>query len=339
MGIGIFRALTRLLKSKSCWPRGQDAQRAYVDEDRVVNWGADAIGTSCTWLQRRLEAEGVRVHPDSRLARGLEAVANLEDESRHPGRFRLDCADSAYAFWTQGVGIDFLAKALHRAWRLGLRPPASFWKSLASGEPNVFYAANSSTERNAVWELLAASLCTTFCDDVAFEEPDVTCTYRGKKVNVAIKVVYSERKLRERILEGFEQSTNHGSDIDIVFVNVVGLLPQVALLEQSTAEHFDSVTRAAEWALARAHEWSSGSDLNVIHRKLEERASRPVTVAYFMPMLLTIDDDPAPLFYVHCPLTTEGADYSFARELLRTCNNTLGYRVPDDMSQETERLV
>ncbi|MEM8605874.1 MAG: hypothetical protein AAGF92_02115 [Myxococcota bacterium] len=175
------------------------------ESDEIVDWGVDAIGTSRTWLEGRLRDEGVAVHPESAMARGLSAVNELRESLGRGARLKRS-PQAIYDLWSPGVGIDFLSKAIHRAFLGGLRPPRRLWKALAAGEPNVFRAAPSSTDRNLVWELLLGSLCTEFCETVEFGEPDVTCGFGGGRANVAAKVAYSPKKLWPNALKGFGRS-------------------------------------------------------------------------------------------------------------------------------------
>ena len=52
-------------------------------------------------------------------------------------------------------------------------------------------------------------------------------------------------------------------------------------------------------------------------------------LAFFMPILMSIKGVAAPLFYVHCPATSDGTDYEFATDFLHACNIALGYRTPN----------
>ena len=295
-------------------------------DDQLIDWGLGAIGTSVDWLRDHLQAMGVRVHSEARLAAGFAAVESFREIAHTHDVVRFENADLAHDFWSEAVGMDFLSKALHHAWDLGLRPAKPYWSSLASAEPNVFRPANSAQERNRVWELLVASICRTFCDDVTLEEPDVMCSYRGQSVAVALKVAYSERKLWTRTLDGFKQAFAREAEVDIVFVNVVGLMPNAELLRQSARKQFPDAKPAIEWAKRWASDWCSGSELIALHHKLQERASRPATIAFFMPIMMRVQGVFAPLFYVHCPATSEGPDLEFATEFLHACNVALGYR-------------
>jgi hypothetical protein len=218
------------------------------DEQQIFDSGIDSIGSSCDWLKQRLPEEGVTVHPDSGLAKGFRAVSALH-RAFLAGPVLKCSPEELYSLWTHAVGIDFLSKAVHRASEAGLRPPKHLWKALASSDPNVFHGESSTKERNQVWELLIASLCVRFCDEVAFEEPDVVCDFGGLRVHVSMKVAYKEKKLWSNALKGFKQATNQAGDLDVVVVNVVALLPVHELLRESIARRFNDAAALESWVV------------------------------------------------------------------------------------------
>ncbi|MDH3726456.1 MAG: hypothetical protein OER77_02910 [Myxococcales bacterium] len=295
-----------------------------TNDSKILDSGIDSIGSSCDWLEQRLREEGVTVHSNSRLAEGFRAVSKLHVTFLSGPVLRCSPKE-LYSLWTPAVGIDFLSKGVHRAWEGGLRPPKHLWKALASGDPNVFAGAKSKQERNQVWELLVGCLGARFCEHVAFDEPDVVCDFKGSRVNVSMKVAYSDKNLWANALKGFKQAKTQSGDFDIVVVNVLELMPVHALLKDSIEQRFTDPAALECWVKTWATKWCEGRALAKLQADIERQIERPMTVAFFMPILVTFGEKPMPVgvFYVHAPLTTQGRDYEFVHCLLHACNTTL----------------
>ncbi|MGO9836455.1 MAG: hypothetical protein ACLP1X_19815 [Polyangiaceae bacterium] len=153
----------------------------------------DRIGTSSAWLRDRLADAGARLHPASKLARALGNLDDLRGKALRNEVFSFRTTDAAYDFFASAVGADFLSKALHWGAECGFKLGVDRWRHLTSGNPIVTNLGAPSTERNLTWEVIIASLASTFAQDVGFDEPDVRCAFQGKTFAVAAKVAYSER--------------------------------------------------------------------------------------------------------------------------------------------------
>lgn len=296
--------------------------------DPALRWGAlDEIGTSATWLEAQIEEKVGPLNPSAGLAIGLRGLTEFRKQALADETFKFSTADETYDYFMDAIGADFVSKALHWGWECGFRPPADKWELLRSGDPNVARPGVSSSARNQVWELVIAALASTFATDVCFEEPDVCCSFEGKRVAIAAKVVYSEAKVPERILEGFSQADGK-ADASLVFLDVVKLYPQVDTFRLSHARRHRDGGQLLDMMVGSVNRWCERWDLAALGTKIGRRATQPVGVAFFVPMLLHVHDHPVPFFYTHMPLRWpgEGVDYAFTTAFLRACNQVLGYR-------------
>ncbi|MEM8605875.1 MAG: hypothetical protein AAGF92_02120 [Myxococcota bacterium] len=100
-------------------------------------------------------------------------------------------------------------------------------------------------------------------------------------------------------------------------------MPIADLLTESINRQFANGLQVEAWAKDWASRWCEGQGLAATVRKIEARAERPITVAFFMPMLVSIQLCPVGFFYIHAPLTTDGLDFEFVSRLLQTCNGML----------------
>jgi hypothetical protein len=235
----------------------------------------------------------------------------------------------ADAFAIDAYGADMLTKALHWGAISGLVLPRDRWAMLAKGDPILTRPARQSTERDRTWETIIGSLAASFASNVCIGEPDVTCTFRGTTFAVEAKVSYSLERLTDCIEEGFKQADGK-ADQSLVFVNLVNLYPIAAQLELSRARNDpdpDHLTTIMKDSVTR---WVGTFALEGLASKLLKRSTRPVGVAFFVPMFLHTADIPAPFFYSHIGYSWSetSADADFIKSFLHACNDVLGFRPP-----------
>lgn len=289
----------------------------------------ESFGTSVEWLRGALTEAGVRLHPASALARALDDLGELRRKALEGALFSFKTTEEAYAFFANAEGADFLSKALHWGASSGLRLGARDWALLASGDPIVTKVGLHSTERNRTWELIIASLASTFAKDVVLEEPDVCCRFKGRTFAVSAKVAYSEKKLFSNVEEGFAQANGRADGI-LVFGNVVNLYPVVETLRWSRFRQFQHNDEAVSVMRDAFTRWCDRFELRATRDKLRERARQAVGVAFFVPMLIHMAGQPIPFHYTHLPVTwagEKGVDYAFAKAFLESCNHVLDFRV------------
>lgn len=203
-----------------------------TQDGEIIDHGLDAIGGSTAWLRMHLAEGGVRLHPDSELGRGLDELDSLAARAAQVVRF--PSASEAYHHYLRATGVDFLSKALHRARLRGLEGFARHIRTLGSGNPVLTGPSEAgSGARDASWELLLASLIASFAAAVAEEEPDLVCSYRGAKVGVAAKVLYSKNsdQLLKLIAKGAKQLERSAAEHGFVVVNLVEVFPHTRMFE------------------------------------------------------------------------------------------------------------
>ncbi|MBZ0117298.1 MAG: hypothetical protein K8H88_09900 [Sandaracinaceae bacterium] len=288
----------------------------------------ETLGTSGPWLVRRLEEEGVELRDTCAFVASLSTLADYRSRVLADTAFRFGTHDDAYSYLAAALGTDFVCRAIHHGWVNGLRPHHDYWSRLAISDPNLFRAGESTTGRNLAWELVIAGIASTFVDGVELSEPDVVCRWRGRSVNLAAKVAYSANKLWKNVGKGVEQSTKRSGDLDLVFVNVIALLPAVEWFRESSYQAFSDPVRAVGWVKDRARDWCDKPELREMCERLEGEAPRPITIAFFMPLLVTVSGIPWPFFYTHTPLTTSGDDYEFVREFSKASARILREPLP-----------
>jgi hypothetical protein len=179
------------------------------------------------------------------------------------------------------------------------------------------------------WEVVIACLSATFASSVVFAEPDVQCEFLGQRFAVAAKVAYSERKLRARVMEGFDQADGR-ADASLVFVDVVQLLSPIKALEVSRRQSFMHNDEAVALFNPEIDHWLKRLGVDAWKSRLKEKASRPVGVAFFLPLFLHSEGlgGPVPYFCTRIPVvwSESSVDVEFAKKFQEACVEVLGFR-------------
>ena len=286
----------------------------------------EGMGASLEWFESQLASRQLTPHGGCALARGIARLRELRARELAGESSFFRSTDDAFDHAADAIGADFLTKALHAGVASGLAVPDARWKDLLAGEPVVIRPADSSRERNFTWETTIAAIAATHATSVTFDEPDVLCTFEGKRFAIAAKVAYSANKVTENVVKGFDQA-NGKADASLVFVNVAGLYPQVDTLRWSRSRNFTTNDEAVAAMTASVSRWSSTFALESWAARIRRSTTQPVGVAFFVPMMLHMFGAPRPFFYSHMPLrwADDGPDYRFVTSFLRTCNDVLGF--------------
>jgi hypothetical protein len=286
----------------------------------------ERIGASLVWFESQLASRQLTLHPGCALARGIGRLRDLRARELAGESTFFRSTDDAFDRAADAIGADFLTKALHWGVSRGLLIPDDRWKDLGGGEPVIIRQADSSRERNYTWETVIAAIAATHATSVVFAEPDVLCTFEGKRYAVAAKVAYSSNKVTDNVLKGFQQADGR-ADASLVFVNVANLYPQVDTLRWSRSRDFKTNDEAVEAMTASVTRWCANFPLESWAGRMRRSATRPIGVAFFVPMMLHMLGAPRPFFYSHMPLrwAAEGPDYRFVTAFLRACNDVLGF--------------
>lgn len=289
----------------------------------------EQIGTSAEWFRDRLAAEEIRLHGSSSLAVALNRLREFRTGAAEGRTWRFPDARSAYGWFVEAIGADFLTKAIHAGAEAGFTLPKGRWTLLCSGDPILTRPGERSRERDQTWETVLASLAATFAGEVTFAEPDIVCEFSGKRFAIAAKVGYSRDNLLPNIEKGFEQADGKAA-ASLVFLNAASLYPQVETFDWSKSRRFQSNDEAVEVMNASIGRWCDNElPLASLTRQVRARGTEPIGVAFFFPLLLSFRDHPVPYFYSHMPLTWAGAagpDYEFTKAFLNACSHILGFR-------------
>jgi hypothetical protein len=289
---------------------------------------ADAIGSSLDWLSEQLAARkrpvvaGSALHLAFLRCRELRRCFEVHRGPRLTPRQELK-------FFGDAFGIDWMSKLLHRAVLDGLQVPQSLWSALGDPRADVIItrAGSQSKSRDLVWELILGALCSRVATSVVFAEPDVRCEFQGHTIAIAAKVSYRSRNLWINAVEkGMSQANGRGS-VGLVAVNAASVAPLGSWLRACKQRGFTLGPRAGEWASAKTAQWCEHA-LRVAPAMvtLANVPAMPTGVVFFLPILLSVADQPGPFFYLHMPATWQGEhgpDFQFVSALCETSKTSL----------------
>jgi len=130
-------------------------------------------------------------------------------------------------------GVENLAN-LHAICRIVLRSRNTrFEKLLLSrlqnvlkGDPRMLSKGKHSQERDILFEVLCAYVCSQFASSVEFEEPDIRCTFQDNNWGLACKVAYgSPERFTKAIRKGEKQIEKSKSDLGLIIVQLTNKFP------------------------------------------------------------------------------------------------------------------
>jgi hypothetical protein len=296
-------------------------------ESGLILRSLDRIGTSADWFTARLDSNGIRLHPESVLQVGLSTLRDFRSKALAGTTLSFESAEQAYEYFSVAIGADFLTKALHWGGEAGLILPIERWKFLKSGDPFLTRPAPRSHERDRTWETVLASLTATFASNVEFNEPDVTSSFKGRTFAIALKSSYSDNNVISAIEDGFKQADGK-AEASLVILNVANIYPLRDEFHFSKFRKYADDSKAADVMINAIGRWCGDWNLASLARRLRTKATQPIGVAFFVPLLLQMRDHPCPLFYTHMPLRWSDADspdYEFTTAFLHSCNDVLGF--------------
>lgn len=283
----------------SAWHTREMFDPIYFEEGvSVETHGVASIGTSLEWFEAQLDQRGIFAHPDSGLGRGLSALRLWREKSHHGRPERMPIA-TAVQECLASYGTDYLTKCLHRGHSHGLRAFDSHWPLLKAANPILTSpAGKSSIPRNKTWELMNASWAATFCTDVVASEPDTICTFAGKRIGLASKVLYGSRddQFLDIIRKGARQIQQQDVDAGFVLLNMVEVFPHVQLFQHMYNAGVRSPKAAIELVAGWCNAFLVAHDLSAWQRHLEGM-TKLVSVMAFIPTVLPLVGHPMPLPY------------------------------------------
>jgi hypothetical protein len=292
----------------------------------VYDLPIEVLGSCVPWFEGFLRRNGRSVPPGSALALALSRLADLRARAAEPLTF--PSASEALRYFQDAHGADFVTKLLHMGVSAGLEIPPNRLAEVLKGDPILTRPGASSLERNRTLEVLLACAVATFTELVRFEEPDVVCKFDSQDFFIPVKVVYSEAKLFQRIKEGVDQAAArpHGG---VVVVDVVSLLPTQRLFDLTAATTFSSPSDAGSWLREWSRVWHEQLPLNEWSAAIRRRTTKPIGVAFFLPLVVMVQGLPRTCWLLDMPLrSTKGPDYDFTTGLVQCFDGILGYCPP-----------
>lgn len=296
------------------------------DASGLIRWPDGTLGSSAPWLRAQLERHGIELAGNSSLARSLDATARFQQYMRANGEVRFGSARDAYMTMATVFGVDVLSKSLHAAHDHKVSVTQAHFRSLASGDPLVLRPSKQSEDRDKTWEAVIAGVASTFCERVEFAEPDVVCTFQGKRFGVAAKLPYADARLTRTIKKGIEQAVDRAAcDGSLVFVNAVQLMDHLGILRHSIERQFASNDEALEFLSCEVAMWCDKLELEKIAERFRRSGSGDAGVCVFFPMIVEVANNLTPCWMLQLPLISarEGLDYRFACAF-QAALNTIG---------------
>jgi hypothetical protein len=258
----------------------------------------EVAGAAAPWFRTALKDCGIQLHPRSGLATGLHDLEVYRERALREDLIKYGSAEELIQHQLRFRGIDFLSKALHWAEVRGWTAWRTRARMLLGG--SVMSPAERSMDRDVAWEIVLGALCATFANNVALEEPDLTCEFEGERVGVAAKVLYSDSE--ERVLKTVVHGAKQGERADIarctVVVNFAPVLPHAALYQHlthakvTTAKGISEVVDALVAAINLQHERTNWL------RRLSHRGKLQ-SVVQFVPLVVPVEGSPVGIMYTN----------------------------------------
>jgi hypothetical protein len=300
----------------------------------LIRWPAGTLGSSGPWLRAQLELHGVPVARNSWLARSLAESAEFHRRLRREGPVTFPELGIAFQTMAMIFGFDLLSKSLHAGHDHGVPLEKRHFRSLASGDPLVSRPSSHSCERDKTWEAVIAGIASTFCSRVEFAEPDVVCSFEGKRFGLAVKLPYEPRQLTKSIKKGIKQiGRSRDCDGSLVFVNAVQLLQHDAILRECVLQRFESNSRARAFLETGVATWSDHLEVGKLVDAFRRSELRSSGVCIFFPMVVEVEATLAPCWMLHVPVLSarDGLEYRFACAFQEALNTIAARRGPDDV--------
>jgi len=284
------------------------------------------IGASVPWFRQRLETLGHEVNPSSALALELTALEKYRAAPIAESTVKYRDAAEVTEHQLRVRGTDFITKALHRADASGWTAWQERVQYLLSGIPNLLARSTRSQARDLAWEILLGAICSGFCSEVSFDEPDLTCIFNGRRIGIAAKMLYSSKpnKQLNKIVEGAKQGEQAELDDAYVICNITDLIPHDKLFEHM---HRAGV-RAAEAVKEVIDGWLGA----FVPQHHEQEWTRRLTgrdalraVIFFAPTVVPTEALPSGFIYTSIAASRKDHDRDFELAFDSACQSVLLY--------------
>jgi|CXWL01.1.fsa_nt_gi hypothetical protein len=109
-----------------------------------------------------------------------------------------------------------------------------------------------SKAKDTLWELELLRILTEHKIDARIGEPDLIINFRGARVGMACKKIYSERNF-SKVLSNAVAQIERDCDFGIVALNIDDLLPENCLLKAPTVDSMSAILTEWNYAFLRGH--------------------------------------------------------------------------------------
>jgi hypothetical protein len=295
---------------------------------------ARGMAANVDWFRRTLLQHGVSIHPDSEVEASLRRaeewgrlltseVAAKVPRARAPELYR------------QGIGWDFLIRALHRGLQRGFAPR---WELFKANEVLITAMANQSRDRDLVLEVLTAAVCSTFCSGVDNIEPqDVVLQHGGIPRVIECKNLYSTRidQHRAAIVDAAKQVQRATAERGYALVNLVNLVPHEEFFPATGPAPFASsdalLARVDAWARDFANQVFSNRDFVqrlAIDRTTGVRRDKLRAVVFLVPTVADVQGRAVNVFRLAItPCADDPADRAFEQALHVAFQDAFQHRI------------
>ena len=205
-------------------------------------------------LASYLARNNISLSPQSRLAQAIDnarkAVESWQNDIVPPSLDAHLCTSDLANIWRLS-SLVMRAKRTQLETELIKKLPL-----LARADPLPLTPGKQSTERDKMFEVIVACVCSLFASGVHFLEPDIVCTYKQARWGIACKAAYgSSRTTAQKIRDGIGQIERSGAELGIVVVQMTNRFPHNNMykVDNATSEIKSLSNEKAQKCLFQQH--------------------------------------------------------------------------------------
>jgi hypothetical protein len=260
----------------------------------VTLTSATNTGKHGEWFREFLADRGIALGSHTPFARSLATLQRFAGLTAGDPQPQLTVREM-YVLAADGIGTDFMTKAIHRTIARTAEPFTTFWPEFAVADAVQTRRGVDSQSRNRLWELLVGALVADFATDIGAEEPDLRCTFLGRRWGIACKSFYTQNRNRqvEAIVEGAKQLEGTPVDRGIVAVNLGNVFPHLETFRRnfgSSAEAMAYVYGVFNRFSSRFHHLVGDSRLTMCKDGTRDKTR---CVLFFCPTIVNVGWRPA----------------------------------------------
>ena len=184
-----------------------------------------AIAEFADWFEGLLASNHIEVAQSSVLRKDIDALKFLGQAFRRTATFPggTDMSD----FFRRTLGLEYVIKAIHMALRTA---SGQFLLSrldvFKGADVSLVNRTQQSIKKDLLWEFVVACICSHFCSNVRFEEPDIRFQYSGEDWGIPCKMFYtsSQRGQIESVVTAARQLERSSAFHGCIVVSLVNLI-------------------------------------------------------------------------------------------------------------------